>query len=200
MKINIGGVKGSQEFNGVGWKVMDIASTADFVHDLNSINRFDFDDNSIDAIYTSHTLEHILPEYQRNTFAEMYRILKPDGLIRIVVPDIEKAIQAYANKDYEFLFDSRNPGKMGSLPNDPLCYLSSWFFSYYSEEKAKRVGRKPFLGGHVMAFNASILEQYLTNAGFNNVNRLTFDDKSEIFEGCDIVRYRDNSIFIEASK
>ena len=200
MKINVGGVKGAAEFKGVGWKIMDIAETADFIHDLNSISKFELDDSSVDAFYTSHTLEHILPEYQNNTFAELYRTLKKGSKIRIVVPDVEKAIKAYADGDYEFLFDSRNPGKMGSLPNDPLCYLSSWFFSYYSEEKAKRVGRKPFLGGHVMSFNVPILEQYLTNAGFDNINRRTFDDKSEIFEGCDIIRYRDNSIFIEAVK
>ena len=33
MKINISGVKGVAEFKGIGWKIMDIASTADFVHE-----------------------------------------------------------------------------------------------------------------------------------------------------------------------
>lgn len=200
MKINIGGVKGLQEFKGVGWKIMDIASTSDFVHDLNSTDKFVFNDGIIDAIYTSHALEHILPEYQQNTFSEMYRSLKVDGKIRIVVPDIDKAIKAYVDQDYNFLFNSNNPGKMESLLNDPLCYLSSWFFSYYSEEKSKRVGRKPFLGGHVMAFNMNILEHYLTTAGFKDVSRLSFTEKSEIFKGCDMSRYRNNSIFVEARK
>ena len=200
MKVNIGGAKGCAEFHGIDWKIMDIAHSADFVHDLNTQDAFGFDDNTLDAVYTSHTLEHILPEYQQNTFNEIYRVLRPECKIRIVVPDIEKAIQAYVDKDYSFLLDSRNPGKMGSLPKDPLCYLSSWFFTYYSKEKSKRVGRKPFLGGHVMAFNVPILEQYLTTSGFKNITKLTFDDKSDIFQGCDIIRYRDNSIFIEATK
>jgi len=200
MKINIGGVKGSHEFKGLNWKVMDIAPTADFVHDLNSTNKFEFDDNSINAIYTSHTLEHILPEYQKNTFTEIYRILEPNGSIRIVVPDVEKAVNAYVNKDYDFLTNPINPGKMGSLPDDPLSYLSSWFFTYYSEEKSKRVGRTPFLGGHVMAFNFSILEHYLTTSGFANIKRLSFNEKSKMFQYCDMIRYKDNSIFVEAIK
>jgi hypothetical protein len=200
MKINVGGVKGAAEFKGVGWKIMDIAETADFIHDLNSISKFELDDSSVDAFYTSHTLEHILPEYQNNTFAELYRTLKKGSKIRIVVPDVEKAIKAYADGDYEFLLDSRNPGKMGSLPDDPLCYLSSWFFTYYSEEKSKRVGRKPFLGGHVMSFNFNILQGYLETAGFQDICRCSFNEKSEVFKGCDIHRYKDNSIFVEAIK
>ena len=200
MKVNVGGAKGCTEFQGVGWKVMDILPSADFIHDLNTQDAFGFDDNTLDAVYTSHTLEHILPEHQQNTFNEMYRVLKPGCKIRIVVPDVEKAIRAYVNKDYAFLLDLRNPAKMDSLPKDPLCYLSSWFFTYYSEEKCKRLGRKPFLGGHVMAFNVPILEQYLTTSGFKNITTLTFDDKSDIFEGCDIIRYKDCSIYIEAVK
>lgn len=200
MKINIGGSKGLNEFNGVGWKVMDISATSDFVHDLNSTDRFEFDDGSVDAIYTSHTFEHILPEYQQHVFFELYRVLILGGCIRIVVPDVEKAIKAYIDQDYSFLLDARNPGKMEYLLNDPLCYLSSWFFTYYSKEKSERLGRSPFLGGHVMAFNMNILEHYLTTAGFKDVSRLSFTEKSEIFKGCDMSRYRNNSIFVEARK
>jgi len=198
MKINIGGVKGAHEFTAKGWHVMDIASTADYVHDLNSTEPFQLDDNSVDAIYTSHTLEHILPEYQENVFSEMYRVLRSGGKIRIVVPDVERAIRAYVDKDYTFLLSSNNPGKMGSLLDDPLCYLSSWFFTYYSEEKSKRVGRRPFLGGHVMAFNFNILKQYLCKAGFSDICRMGFNNGSEIFDGCDLSRYSGNSIFVEA--
>src|SRR3989339_897550 len=45
-------------------------------------------DSSVDFIYTSHFFEHL---YRYEVFAllkECYRVLKPSGKIRIVIPDI----------------------------------------------------------------------------------------------------------------
>ncbi len=51
--------------------------------------------NSVDAVYHSHTLEHIdrdvVPVFQ----AEVLRVLRPGGVQRIVVPDLELVARAY---------------------------------------------------------------------------------------------------------
>ena len=48
-----------------------------------------FDDNSVDVIYTSHVIEHIENEYIQRMFAECFRTLKKDRIIRIACPDAE---------------------------------------------------------------------------------------------------------------
>jgi predicted SAM-dependent methyltransferase len=52
---------------------------------------------SCEVVYSSHMLEH-LDRYEANKFLkEAYRVLIPNGIIRIVVPDIKKQIAQYNN-------------------------------------------------------------------------------------------------------
>jgi len=58
--------------------------------------------HAFDIIYTSHTLEHI-PHFKiESSIAEINRIMKVGGILRISVPDLEKAVLAYVNKDREY--------------------------------------------------------------------------------------------------
>jgi predicted SAM-dependent methyltransferase len=62
-----------------------------------------FDDNSVHYIYASHLLEHLeYPKVAQDFVAECHRILTPEGVLRIVVPGIEKIIRAYVRNDQEF--------------------------------------------------------------------------------------------------
>ena len=60
-------------------------SDADIIIDLNT-ERFPFDDNSFDFLYSSHTLEHLTLDGFWNVMREAYRILKSGGQFMIVVP------------------------------------------------------------------------------------------------------------------
>lgn len=56
---------------------------------------------SIDVVYHSHMLEHLDRNAAKDFMFEIKRVLKPGGIQRIVVPDFEKACQAYiANISY----------------------------------------------------------------------------------------------------
>jgi len=46
-----------------------------------------FDSNSVDSIYCSHVIEHIETKHVFNFFQDAYRVLKPEGTLRIVCPD-----------------------------------------------------------------------------------------------------------------
>jgi predicted SAM-dependent methyltransferase len=52
-------------------------------------------DNSVDAVYHSHTQEHIDREVIPAFFAEILRVLRPGGVHRIVVPDLEALARDY---------------------------------------------------------------------------------------------------------
>lgn len=54
-----------------------------------------FDDNSFDGVYHSHVLEHLTPEQGRKLIQECGRVLIPGGVLRIVVPDLERIAQLY---------------------------------------------------------------------------------------------------------
>lgn len=56
---------------------------ADIVHDLNELP-LPFEDNYFDEIILSHIIEHLDNVYI--FFEELHRILKPNGLVNIVVP------------------------------------------------------------------------------------------------------------------
>lgn len=50
---------------------------------------------SCDALYSSHMLEHLDRHAVSRFFKESVRILKPGGILRISVPDISKRVEQY---------------------------------------------------------------------------------------------------------
>ena len=54
-----------------------------------------FDDESFDAVYHSHVLEHFDRAGGRDLLVECRRILKPGGWMRVVVPDLENVARLY---------------------------------------------------------------------------------------------------------
>ena len=51
--------------------------------------------SSCDGIYCSHVLEHLALEDFRSALKNSYSILKPGGLFRCIVPDLEASINWY---------------------------------------------------------------------------------------------------------
>lgn len=69
-------------------------SPAVTAHDLRK--RFPFADGSFDAVYGSHVLEHLEPAAAKVLLRDCFRILKPGGIVRIAVPDLESIARLYA--------------------------------------------------------------------------------------------------------
>lgn len=44
---------------------------------------------SVDAIYSSHNIEHLYPHEVPLAFAEFLRVLKPDGFFVVTCPDLQ---------------------------------------------------------------------------------------------------------------
>lgn len=93
-------------------------------------------DASLDAVYHSHVLEHLDVEEGRRLIGECFRVLRPGGVLRVVVPDLEQIARLYlelhqqawegdgaAREKYEWikleLLDqmvrSRSGGRMGQF-------------------------------------------------------------------------------------
>jgi len=54
-----------------------------------------YPDASFDVTYSSHVLEHLTPAEGRTFLHEQFRVLKPGGVCRVVVPDLETICREY---------------------------------------------------------------------------------------------------------
>lgn len=68
--------------------------SADVVR-LNLVKSLPFAEGTFQAIYSSHTLEHLYYADALRLLQECHRILKPGGVCRFVVPDLESIISRY---------------------------------------------------------------------------------------------------------
>lgn len=66
---------------------VDPAVQPDVVADLTDLSAFA--DNSADAIWTSHCIEHLYRHQVAPALAEIRRVLKPDGFVVVIVPDVQ---------------------------------------------------------------------------------------------------------------
>ena len=77
------------------WTNIDLMHPSPDVISHNLIKGIPFEDNTFDVVYNAHFLEH-LPKYAAPAFInECARVLRPGGIIRIVVPDLENIAREY---------------------------------------------------------------------------------------------------------
>ena len=87
------------------WTNLDLKES-EFVTCHNITDPLPFDDNGVDVIYHSHVLEHLTKEEGKVFILDCYRALRKNGIMRVVIPDMEQIIKEYlANLEKGF---SRN--------------------------------------------------------------------------------------------
>lgn len=75
-----------------------IFRTPDWPRDVRRMDvrkRIAFPGSSVSCIYSSHTFEHFSYEESLAVARECFRVLKPGGILRIVVPDLAIAVREY---------------------------------------------------------------------------------------------------------
>jgi len=77
------------------WYNIDIKSINILVQEYNLLNDIPYEDNKFSAVYLSHFLEHLTKKDGEHLLSESFRILAPNGIIRVVVPDLENIINEY---------------------------------------------------------------------------------------------------------
>jgi predicted SAM-dependent methyltransferase len=77
------------------WTNINFTSTGKGVIAHNLKHGIPFGDDSFHVVYHSHVLEH-LPKTEAESFIkECYRVLRPQGILRVVVPDLEAIARMY---------------------------------------------------------------------------------------------------------
>ncbi|HTE39995.1 MAG TPA: methyltransferase domain-containing protein [Steroidobacteraceae bacterium] len=124
-------------------------------------------DSSARFVFLSHLLEHLFhPVQSHRLLDEIRRVLKPGGIVRIVVPDIEQCIAAYVHKDAAFFAARRDHWTW--LPED-MTRLES-FLAYSG------VGPTPehLFEHHKFGYDFETLGRCLERVGFQAVRRCGF--------------------------
>ena len=93
LKINL--ACGNTFVCGDNWLNVDYSSFNSSVLQANLLSRLPIGDNSADLVYSSHFLEHIPRDKVDSFLLECWRILKPGGVLRLVVPDMENLCRTY---------------------------------------------------------------------------------------------------------
>jgi len=160
--------------------------------------------NSYDVVFTSHMLEHI-PHFRiEKTISEFNRILKKKGILRIVVPDLEKMVKAYINRDYKFF-------KMSRHYTDHLGIGGSFLSKLISPGKNTiAISREmdEIFGGyaHIYHFDFEMLKTLLAKWGFSEIKKSNFcksidiDMKKPLCVVADNKKYNLKSSFVRKKK
>lgn len=108
---------------------------------FNITDKFPLPDNSVDEIFTSHVIEHIMPNEVPGMFAEWLRILKPGGFVATEWPDLLKCAKFLVENPEMMYTKDRNrlkrgiAGIFGNISKyQDVAMLHKWG---YSEESMK---------------------------------------------------------------
>ncbi len=77
------------------WTNIDLVASGPEVRQYDLRRGLPYDPNSFDAVYHSHVLEHLTPEDAVTMLRECHRVLRPGGVMRVVVPDLEGIARVY---------------------------------------------------------------------------------------------------------
>lgn len=77
------------------WKNIDYYSIDPHVQAHNLLDGIPFGDFTFDAVYHSNVLEHFTRIDGKDFLTECFRVLKPGGVLRVVVPDMEDICREY---------------------------------------------------------------------------------------------------------
>lgn len=77
------------------WVNVDFYPHSLDVIQLNLLNPLPFPDNSFDLVYSSHFIEHVPRHLVSGLMAEWLRVLRPGGILRLVLPDCQEMFSEY---------------------------------------------------------------------------------------------------------
>ena len=141
-----------------GWKIVNIqpGPHVDYVGNCTSLEQFA--DGSVDEVYASHVLEHLgFREELPKALKEIWRVLKPGGVLKISVPDFEVLCNLVADEN---------------VPKDQKFSLMLHMFGAQEDEH----------DFHKVGLTLDFMGYFLNQAGFPRMRRVDefnlFDDFS----------------------
>jgi predicted SAM-dependent methyltransferase len=171
---------GCGEWPEPGWLNSDVKDTPgiDIVADVRT--GLPLDTDSIDYIVSIHALPELPYPDLVPALTELRRVLKPGGILRLALPDLERGIAAYQRGDADYFH----------VPDEDARSIG-----------AKFVTQMIWFGYSRTLFVHDFVEELLLKAGFARVERCAYRQTAGPFP--DIVKLDNRereSLFVEAFK
>jgi predicted SAM-dependent methyltransferase len=112
-------------------------------------------DGSIDAVWSSHNLEHLYRHEVPLALGEFLRVLRPGGLLFVTLPDLQRVAALVANDQLE--------AEAYLSPSGPITPLDMIFGHMAS------VARGDLAMAHKSGFTGATLRKLLEEAGFERI-------------------------------
>lgn len=199
MKLNLGcGPSGIDGWVNYDWGVLPVLSKMPWLRKLlvkinllnvgyevdwpriilhNLKNKLPVKNSSVDYIYCSHVLEHFEKYETENILNECKRVLKKSGVLRIVLPDLEKMVAGYTDAD-------------------------SFCREFWGFDKDKKYGLIGFfIRGHQWMYDEKSLAEILKQVGFLKIKQCQFRQGSCLdIDRLDLRGHQKISMYVEVSK
>ena len=170
-----------------------------------------FATDSVACYYSSHFLEHLPRSIARNLCADVYRTLRPKGIFRIVVPDLEFAVNNYLqSKKHQHPPEPNMPDI--EIWKSPCGKLNAYFSKFPSEyrlivrkrwDMTHKIVRRLLWKdqGHQWMYDFEDMKALLLASGFRDIQKVGFRaGRCPDVTRLDIEGRRDESLYVEAIK
>lgn len=175
--LNLGsgprGIASADWINIDGFKDRNVDFVLDFSRGL------PFPDNSFAGVFCEHVIEHFTYDDASRLCAQLLRVLKPGGTVRLIVPDAERIVRTYIEEP-ELLIAHRGIAGMTAMQ-----VVNDYFRQRYE---------------HQFLFDWETMQHMLVEAGFQEVTRcsLRVGRRPELL--IDDEKYGWESLYVEAVK
>ncbi len=163
-----------------GWINSDIkeASGVDLVADIRK--GLPLATDSLDYAVSVHALPELPYPDLAPALRELCRVLKPGGVLRLVLPDLDRAITAYRKGDSGYF--KVDPDEVQSLGGQLIVQML-WY------------------GYSRSLFTADLTQELLEKAGFNGVRHCRYGQTASAFaEIVELDNREDESLYVEGAK
>ncbi|WP_425617310.1 methyltransferase domain-containing protein [Anatilimnocola sp. NA78] len=164
----------------LGWVNSDIEAGVgvDIVADIR--RGLPFPDDHFDYIVSIHVLPELAYRELDPALRELYRVLKPGGVLRLSLPDLDLAIDAYRSRDVDYFL----------IGDDEVKSLAG-----------KLIVQLLWYGRSRSMFTWEFTQELLARTGYREITRCKFQESAS---GLDGITELDNrpleSLFVEARK
>lgn len=153
-----------------------------YLHDLTK--KFPWADSSIDIVYSSHTLEHFSKEDGLRFLAECHRVLRKNGIMRVVVPDLRHVVLEYLE---------------GRILADNFVETLGVLYENCNNSFKKRL--YPFFSfPHKCMYDNKRLIEILKEVGFEASSRYAHDSDIEEIQMIELESSTEHAVIVEGRK
>ena len=181
MKLNLGA---GRDWSREGWTTLDHRILRPFRLPYQAWD-LPWADKTFAVVFSSHMIEHISHFRIERTICEINRIMSPNGILRLLTPDLETLCRAYVNRDVETLrrfIREDNGGTGNGIREDlgPAQMLLGFLYSPGGDNYLIDSSRSALLGGyaHLFCYDYELLSNLLKSYGFGSIERKSVDESA----------------------